>query len=35
LSEKFSLDNKDYVEKVSISNIKDFFAKTFLEEALF
>ena len=35
LSEKFSLDNKDYVEKISTSNIKEFFAKTFSEEALF
>ena len=35
LWEKFSLEEENYVEKITISDLKEFFAKAFSEEALF
>jgi len=35
LWEKFNLEKKDYLEKISVWDLKEFFSKAFLEKALF
>lgn len=34
-SKKFSLEKKDFVEKITLTQLKDFFAKAFSEKAIF